>query len=376
MPALKEPVLKTVIIIPTYNERDNIVELVEALQRQFRRMKHDMHVLVVDDRSPDGTSGFVRGLQRRFRNLHLIEGEKLGLGIAYIRGIRHASECLGAEVVFEMDGDLSHNPEDVPRLMAEIDSGADFVIGSRYVEGGSVTREWSPLRRLSSSCGNIAARYIAGLSGVRDCTAGFRAIRTSILRRIDLSSLRVQGYAFQIALLHAATLENAVIREVPVEFVDRARGVSKLGFGDVIEFAINVWWIRLQNSVTFLKFLAVGASGVIVNLGSFTLLLALGVNKYLASPLAIELSIISNFVLNNAWTFAHRNTGVRLRIRGLKFNLVSVLALAVSYGTFVVLSLLFPQWSPQVQQFIGIIPATMINYLLNSYWTFRQADDR
>ena len=376
MTALQEPTLTTVIIIPTYNERDNIVPLVEALQHEFTRMRHDMHVLVVDDRSPDGTSDIVRGLQRRFRNLHLIEGDKLGLGVAYIRGIRHASESLGAEVVFEMDGDLSHKPDDVPRLMAEIDSGADFVIGSRYVEGGSVTREWSWLRRLSSVCGNVAARYIAGLSGIKDCTAGFRAIRTSILRRIDLSGLRVQGYAFQIALLHAATLENAVIEEIPVEFVDRNREVSKLGFGDILEFAINVWWIRLQNSATFLKFLAVGASGVVVNLGFFTLFLALGLNKYLASPLAIELSIISNFLLNNSWTFGHRNTGVRLRIRGLKFNLVSVLALAVSYGTFVVLSLLFPHWSPQAQQFVGIIPATMVNYLLNSYWTFRQADAR
>ena len=338
-------------------------------------MAHEMHILVVDDHSPDGTADAVRGLQSGYANVHLIEGKKAGLGLAYIRGMQYASECLEADVVFEMDADFSHKPEDVPFLMSKIDAGADFVIGSRYVKGGSLPESWGLFRRLNSWGGNIAARYIAGITQVRDCTAGFRAIRTSILRRIDLRSLRVQGYAFQVALLHAAVLENAKIKEIPVDFVDRKKGESKLGLGDILEFVFNVWWIRLQSSKTFIKFCIVGACGVLVNLGFFTLFLTAGMNKYVASPIAIELSIISNFLLNNSWTFRYRRTKDRTRVRGLKFNLVSILALALSYGTFVGLSLVFPDTAPQIHQLIGIVPATLVNYLLNSYWTFKHIEN-
>jgi dolichol-phosphate mannosyltransferase len=118
----------------------------------------------------------------------------------------------------------------------------------------------------------------------------------------------------------------------------------------------------------------VGASGVLVNLGFFTLLLMMGVNKFIASPIAIELSIIWNFLLNNYWTFSQRNTADRTRIRGLKFNLVSIFSLGVSYGTFVLLSFTFPDTLPQIHQILGILPATLVNYFLNSYWTFKQVE--
>ena len=366
--------MKIVVIVPTYNERKNIGALIDALRDQFSKISHDMHILVVDDYSPDGTADVVRGMQAGADNLHLIEEQKSGLGAAYIRGMLHALNSLGADVVFEMDADFSHKPEDVARLLSGIEAGADFVIGSRYVKGGSIPKEWGLLRRLNSMGGNIAARYIAGISPIRDCTAGFRAIRASLLRRIDLNGLRVQGYAFQVALLHAAVKEGGKIREVPVDFIDREHGESKLGLSDIIEFLVNVWWIRLQSSKTFIKFAIVGASGVLVNLGFFTLFLLAGINKYIASPIAIELSIVSNFLLNNYWTFRWRKTADRTRIRGLKFNLVSILSLGVSYGTFVTLSLAFPDTAPQLHQLIGIVPATLINYLLNSYWTFKHAE--
>lgn len=367
--------MKTVVIVPTYNERENIGLLVRALQEQFRTMSHDMYVLVVDDNSPDGTVEVVRELQAEFANVHLIQGRKAGLGAAYIRGMHHAMDVLEADAVFEMDADFSHKPEDVPRLMAEIDGGADFIIGSRYVKGGMIPPEWGLLRRLISFGGNIAARYIGGLTRVKDCTAGFRAIRTSLLKRIDLNNLRVQGYTFQVALLYAAMVDQAKIVEVPVDFIDREYGQSKLGLSDIIEFIANVWWIRLHSSRTFIKFAVVGASGVVVNLGFFTLMMAVGINKYVASPIAIELSIISNFLLNNYWTFRKRKSKDRTRVKGLKFNLVSLVSLGLSYVTFVLLSLEFPDVVPQVHQLIGIVPATLVNYLLNTYWTFRHHED-
>jgi dolichol-phosphate mannosyltransferase len=270
-----------------------------------------------------------------------------------------------------MDADFSHDPADVPRLMSEIDASADFVIGSRYVRGGSIPKEWGLLRRLNSLGGNIVARYLAGIYRVRDCTAGFRAIRTSILRKIDFANLRVRGYAFQVTLLHQAVTVGAQVKEIPVHFTDRKYGDSKLGLSDIVEFIANAWWIRLQSLQTFVKFAVVGGTGVVVNLGAFTALLAFGANKFVSSLIAIELSIVSNFLLNNYWTFKERRTKDRVRIRGVKFNLVSLVSLAVSFGTFVVLSALFPAAPPQLHQFIGIVPAVLVNYFLNSYWTFR-----
>lgn len=364
--------MKIVIILPTYNERENILLMIAALNEQFVAIRHDIQVLVVDDNSPDGTADLVRSEQNNRNNLHLITGTKQGLGAAYIRGMKHAVTELQADAVMEMDSDFSHKPEDVPRLIAELERGADFVIGSRYVPGGRIPDEWTLFRRMNSKWGNIFARYVAGMYQVKDCTAGFRAIRAEIIRKIELDALKVKGYAFQISLLHEAILNHAKVAEVPVEFIDRKRGQTKLGLSDIVEFMLNAWWIRFERSRTFLRFAAVGAAGVVVNLLIFTLLLKLGMNKYLASPLAIEVSIITNFLMNNYWTFSAREMTGRLHIRGLKFNVVSFIALGVSYTTFIVLSIIHPAGIPQVHQAVGIIPATLINYFLNSYWTFKE----
>ena len=368
--------MRVVLIIPTFNERGNIGRLIDELQAIFPSLPHDMQILVVDDNSPDGTVEVVRERQSRSTNLHLLEGKKQGLGAAYIRGMRYALGHLSADAVFEMDADFSHKPSDVPRLLSALERGADFVIGSRYVPGGSIPQEWGLHRRMNSRFGNIVARYVAGMYRVHDCTAGFRAIRGDVLRRMDFGDFRVQGYAFQIALLHAAFIGGAKIVELPVEFIDRTVGESKLGLKDILEFLRSAAWIRFQSSKIFLKFCIVGASGVLVNLGIFTALLGLGVNKYVASPIAIECSIITNFLGNNYWTFRRRSLDGGIHVRGLRFNAVSIVALAISYGTFVILSRVFPAVAPQVHQLIGIVPATLVNYFLNSYWTFRDTRHR
>jgi len=363
--------MKVVIIVPTYNESANIVALITALQAQFAKLHHDMHILVVDDNSPDGTADLVRQVMQQQPNVHMITGAKAGLGAAYIRGMQHALRELGADAVFEMDADFSHDPADVPRLLAALENSADFVIGSRHVKGGSIPADWGLWRKLNSIGGNWVARYVAGLYGIRDCTAGFRAISATILRQIDFSTLRVKGYAFQVALLHQAVTLGAVVQEVPVDFIDRKLGSSKLGLRDIVEFILNAWWIRMRALRTFMRFALVGASGTLVNLGAFSLLLNAGLNKFVSSPLAIEISIVWNFLLNNYWTFGERQTRDRTHIRGLKFNLVSLVSLGVSFTTFVALSLLAPRLSPLVSQLAGIIPAVFVNYFLNSYWTFR-----
>ena len=366
---------KFVLIVPTYNERDNIGPLIEALEEEFRKIPYDMNILVMDDNSPDGTAEMVRQAGKNYSNVYLITGEKQGLGAAYIRGMKHAIDGMHADAVMEMDADFSHKPEDVPRLIRALDEGADFVIGSRYVKGGTIPHDWGLLRQAISKWGNIFARYIVGLYKVHDCTAGFRAIRSSIIKRIDLESLGVQGYAFQIALLYKVMASGARVQEIPVEFVDRVKGTTKLGFSDIREFIIHAWWLRFEHSKTFVRFVVVGASGVLVNLGVFTVLINSGLNKFLASPISIELSIISNVLLNNFWTFSARKTKHRFYVKGLKFNVVSLSVLGISYSTFVILNLLLPNLAPQIHQVLGIVPAMLANYFLNSYWTFRSSPE-
>lgn len=363
--------MKVVVIIPTYNERENIQPLFAALRKQFAALPHDMRILVVDDHSPDGTGRMVQELALGQPGIHLLEGEKAGLGVAYMRGMAYAMEALEADAVFEMDADFSHDPADVPRLLRGLEEGADFVIGSRYVPGGTIPAQWGLRRKLNSRFGNLVARFLAGIPGIRDCTAGFRAIRTDVLRQVDFSALKVRGYAFQVALLHQALALGAVVREIPVHFEDRKAGESKLGLSDILEFIVNAWWIRLKSFTTFFRFALVGLSGTVVNLAAFSALLRLGLSKYLASPAAIELSIIGNFLLNNFWTFRHRRGGTVIQARALKFNLVSLLSLVVSYGTFLALGVLAPRLSPQLDQLIGIVPAMLLNYFGNAYWTFQ-----
>ncbi|MDP2671624.1 MAG: polyprenol monophosphomannose synthase [bacterium] len=236
--------MKIVVIIPTYRERENIQKLIPLLAEQRNRINHDLQILVVDDNSPDGTAQAVGELIKTHKNLHLVSGEKQGLGAAYIRGMRYAMEKLEAEIVVEMDADLSHKPEDLPRLIAEIDSGADFVIGSRYVPGGKIPEGWSLLRKANSRWGNRFARYIAGIDDVADCTAGFRAIRVELLKKIDLTKLHVKGYSFQMSLLFEAFVGGGKIKEVPVEFVERKIGHTKIGPGDIIEFVWTAFKLR------------------------------------------------------------------------------------------------------------------------------------
>jgi len=229
--------MKLVIIIPTYNERENIQKLIPQIQLAIKDLEHKVSILVVDDASPDGTGKLVKNMQKKSKKIFLVTGEKKGLGNAYIRGIKYAIEDLVAEVIVEMDADFSHNPNDIPRLINKIEEGADFVIGSRYVKGGKISN-WSGSRRLISSWGNRFARYFLGISDVTDCTSGFRAIKATCLRKIDFNLIKESGYSFQVRLLYEAKILRVQIKEVPINFVDRRSGETKLGSWDIIEFIV------------------------------------------------------------------------------------------------------------------------------------------
>src|SRR3989338_1028815 len=241
---------RVVIVLPTYNERENIGIIIPAIFKVCATTmpKLEFSVLVVDDSSPDNTAGRVIELQAAYGDIHLLSGRKAGLGRAYVRGIKYAINVLQADIVIEMDADLSHDPADLPQLLAPIlDATADFVIGSRYVKGGSVPEHWPFLRKLNSICGNLVARLIIGLYSVKDCTGWYRAINTHVLQAAVLDDIPVTGYAFQVSLLQRAMLVGARITEIPIAFQDRTVGISKLRLRDVREFVLKSFLLRFHS---------------------------------------------------------------------------------------------------------------------------------
>ena len=237
---MPEPTGRALVIVPTYNERESIPEVTRRL---FEAADGTVDLLVIDDGSPDGTSDVVRHIASERDGVHLLERSgKQGLGTAYVKGFGWAIER-GYWAVVEMDADLSHDPADVPRLLAALD-GADLAIGSRYVPGGGVGN-WGRVRRALSAGGNIYARAWLGYQ-VKDSTSGFRAYRIEGLREQDLSSVRSEGYAFQIEMTRRLNLARRRIVEVPITFVERAQGKSKMSRRIVLEALARVarWGIQ------------------------------------------------------------------------------------------------------------------------------------
>lgn len=233
------------IVVPTYNERENIEPLLEGIEK-VRSETIPLSVLVVDDSSPDGTSTLVQELQSERPWLHLlVRSEKTGLGAAYKAGMQHAIEELGADIVFEMDADLSHDPEYLQSMIRSLENGADFVIGSRYVKGGSLPEHWPMRRRFISWFSNNVARTVLGLD-VHDCTGGYRAIKSNVLVSVGLSEVDASGYGFQVSLLYRAARQGYAIEEVPIHFKDRTKGTSKMRLKDLWEMGYLVMTLRFQ----------------------------------------------------------------------------------------------------------------------------------
>lgn len=235
------------VVIPTYQERDNLPRLLPMVRR------HGYRVLVVDDNSPDGTGAVAAALAEQDPGISVIHrSEKAGLGRAYAAGFDEALHR-GAEVVVEMDADFSHDPADLPRLVSALSNGADLAIGSRYVPGGG-TPDWSRSRSMISRLGNLYARMMLGLD-VRDATAGFRAFRSDALRKLPYRTAQASGYGFQVEMVWKARSLGLHVVEVPVIFRDRTVGESKMGSDIVIEamllvtrWGVGRFWSRLRSS--------------------------------------------------------------------------------------------------------------------------------
>ncbi len=217
---------RKIIIIPTYNEKENIEKIIRAIFA----LEGEYHILVIEDGSPDGTAGIVRRLQEEFQErLFMIERTgKLGLGTAYLTGFKWSIEHK-YDYIFEMDADFSHNPSDVPKLYNACKEGADLAIGSRYCKGISVIN-WPIGRVIMSYYASVYVRTVLGME-VYDCTAGFKCYKRKVLETLDLDDIRMKGYGFQIEMKYSTYKLGFKIQEVPIIFVDRTEGTSKMSSG-------------------------------------------------------------------------------------------------------------------------------------------------
>jgi dolichol-phosphate mannosyltransferase len=231
---------RCLVIIPTYNEADNLPQLLPTVLK----LGDHFNILIVDDGSPDGTGNLVKQLQKSEPRIHLIERPgKMGLGTAYVAGFRYAI-ANGFDYVFEMDADFSHDPNELPHLLAKAEE-FDLVIGSRYIQGVNVVN-WPMRRLLLSYFANIYTRVITGMP-VRDATGGFKCFKRQVLESIDLDAIHSNGYAFQIEMNFKTWRKGYKIHEIPIIFVDRRIGVSKMSKSIVYEAVWMVWRLKIKS---------------------------------------------------------------------------------------------------------------------------------
>ncbi len=333
---------KALIVIPTYNEKENIKILIPKLQEVIEKIENwEVEILIVDDNSPDGTYEEALILQKKFKNIHILRGEKKGLGRAYLRGFEYGYEKNKPFVMFEMDADCQHDPKLIPQFLTAIEEGADFVIGSRYIKGGSIPKHWSLDRKFYSVVGNLIASFGFMNFAVHDWTSGYRAMKTWFLKDVAKEMEGYNGYEFQIALLDKAMKRHLHIKEVPLQFTDRISGDSKLSSMVVIP---NTLLYIFRNS-SFIKFAIVGMLGFMVDFGIAAFLIN---TTHLSTPtsnaLSAECAIIFNFFMNNFWSFKHKqvasNTLSYIR-KIIKFNIVSSGSIVIQWVGLVVLINLF-----------------------------------
>ena len=221
--------LKVVILLPTYNEAQNIELLLLDIFFHTKKIKDwRIEVLVIDSQSHDGTQQIVKNFQKKYPNLHLLQVKKEGLGKAYMRGYKYALEHFSPSTFIQMDADLSHEPKEILHFLRSISDGADLVIGSRYIEGGSIPNDWAMHRKIFSKIGNYIIRIGIFDLAITDWTTGYRAINASFIKNLPKSIEQYTGYIFMIAVLNHIRLQKAVIQEIPIKFQNRHGGKSKL----------------------------------------------------------------------------------------------------------------------------------------------------
>ncbi len=301
--------MKVAVVIPTYNEAENIKQLIPALNDEFKKIpQHECHILIVDGNSPDGTGSVVNELKEAYSNVHLLtEKEKKGLGAAYVYGFRHAMDALSADIIVEMDGDFQHNPEDVAIMLKEIDNGYDYVVGSRFIAGGSIPKDWELYRKLLSWGGNLFSKVVLGMWSFNDFTSGFKASRVEgFANKLDFDNILSQGFAYKIDLLYRMHKLGAKIKEVPITFRSRGRGASKMEKNNFIDSLKVVLLIRMSENKNFFKFVIVGFLGLFTDILLSNGFRLTDMAPNVAASVAALCAMLVTFLLNNFWSFRDR----------------------------------------------------------------------
>jgi dolichol-phosphate mannosyltransferase len=375
---------KAVIIIPTYNERENIQKIVPQIFAVVETIRnYQVDILVVDDTSPDKTYAAVKKMQAKFPRLHLlINSEKAGLGGAYLKGMAEAFGRLKADYIFEFDADGSHDPKKLPEFFSKLDDGYDFVIGGRYKNGGRVDPNWPFIRKFYSIVGNLVIMVVLTDFRIRDWTSGYRAISKKVYQAVvkEMQGKRFSGYTWQIGFLHKAVRKSFRFCEVPIYFKDRKIGESKLGSEYIKNTLIYIFKARAAElaGLRVFKFIVVGGVTAILQLIATAILEQLFRAQGLTSDnamsvvqfIATELSIITNFSLNNHWTFrTHRLHGWRRLLPQFgKFNLSACGSIIIQQ-----LVLRLGLWWSASWQWFFITPTlgyTAIGIILGMIWNY------
>jgi len=366
MPEAKRQHSEVSIIIPTYNERENLPLLVQRVDESLKGVKYEL--IIVDDNSPDGTGKLADELAKKFKNLQALHRkEKRGLATAVIYGLKHAR----APMVCVMDADLQHPPEKIPELLTAIDEGADIAIASRYVRKGGV-KNWGKRRRFISRGAEFLSRLaIPRVQGLTDPLSGFFAFRQEVVSGAELNPV---GFKILLEILAKGTWKK--VTEIPYVFEKRIYGKSSLGFGEHFNYLRHLW--RLMRAVgeasRFLKFCLGGASGIAANLGLLRILTeVVGLFYLVSAAFSIETSILSNFALNELWTFRDRARSTKgILKRAAKFNLICVGGLVINLVVLAALTELLGIHY-MISALFGIAAATLWNYVMSAMWTWRYA---
>ena len=352
------------VIIPTYNEKDNIAPLLERVAKALAG--YDYEILIVDDNSRDGTIEAASELASKYPVKVLVRREERGLATAVVHGLKAAS----GQIIGVMDADLQHPPEVLPDLIKAIQGGADMVVASRYIPGGGCPN-WGLSRKIISKVALVIAHLLLpSTRPVKDPLAGFFMFRR---QNVDPAKLKPIGYKISLEVMLTGRFQNVV--EVPYIFEDRSAGQSKLNPGQQMDYLKHLFSLmaRTGELKRFLKFCAVGLSGIVVNQGLLWLLTEFGGLQYYISALfAIEASIISNFVLNDYFTFADRRTGKgkSFIVRLLKFNVTCLAGAGIQYGLLLLFTSVFGVYY-LISNLIAIAIAFLWNYFMSSWWTWK-----
>jgi dolichol-phosphate mannosyltransferase len=333
--------MKAVVIIPTYNEAGAIAGLLDEVIAVFKTApEHHWRVLVVDANSPDGTAELVRATALRHpgRIELIVEPAKRGIAAAYLLGMRHAINELHADAFIEFDGDGQHDPRDIPRLIAALEDGYDYAIGSRYVAGGAIPAGWARYRKILSRFGSLYARLLLELP-VHDATSGLKATRVATLASalpLAEEELISRQYAYKLQFLYAATLAGAKIREIPITFRIREHDISKSAFWDILESLRLTFILRVRTLARWrlLRVLIVSGTGLLFQAALFEIA---GVWLHLLAPstvvlLAGELAVFLNFALHERFSFKdRREQAAPAAARFLRFQILSLVSVAIQW---------------------------------------------